>query len=74
MTARVGNNLIEGNYIGTDATGTTSFPGLATGTGRLREHQREYDRRDHAGRPQPDLGQRGARRREQRRRPTCRGT
>ncbi len=29
----VGNNLIEGNYIGTDATGTTSFPGVATGYG-----------------------------------------
>ena len=56
----VGNNLIEGNYIGTDATGTTSFPGVATGYWRLCEHRWEYDRRDHASRPQPDLGQGGA--------------
>ena len=32
LNGSTGNNLIEGNYLGTDTTGTMSFPGFSTGS------------------------------------------
>ena len=51
-----GNDSVEGNILGPDVSGTAAFPAE-----QLHGHPDrvlgQHHRRDHAGRPQPDLGQ-----------------
>ena len=56
-----GNNVVEGNFIGTDPTGMT-IPGASSTLVYVSSVHRQSDRRDDAGRPQRHRGGRRIRR------------
>ena len=52
-------NVVEGNYIGTDATGTRPLANGHRRRGHRHRARTQHGRRDHGRRPQRHLGQRG---------------
>ena len=51
------DNLITGNFLGTDVNGTAAGPGNGTGRGDRQQRVEQYDRRDRGRFRQRDLGQ-----------------